>query len=290
MTTRKVFRELLEKEKYLVLPGAYDCLSACIIQKLGFKALDVSGLGMEISRLGQPDLGIATMTEVIDHAWSITKSIEIPAIFDADTGYGGLVNVARTMRAFEVIGATGVHIEDQIFPKKCGAMSGKTLISQKEMVAKIKLSRSVLNDKDFVIVARCDGKTLGINEVKRRLHAYLDAGADLAMLGEPYGVSDLRDLGKEFFGKLYIVTGAFPSEEMCLQAAEYAAMGVKVITYSLVSIMTAARALESVYGILKETGGLSIKDIEKNCMPLDGVNELVKLDKWNALEKFVDSD
>ncbi|MDR1317713.1 MAG: isocitrate lyase/PEP mutase family protein [Spirochaetales bacterium] len=288
MTTRQVFRKLLDTERYLVLPGAYDCLSASIIQSMGFKALDVTGLGLEVSRLGQPDIGIATMTEVIDHAWSIIRSVNIPVIFDADTGYGGLFNVARTIRAFECIGATGIHIEDQIFPKKCGAMSGKLLISQKEMIAKIKVAREVLTDKEFVIISRCDGKNLGLDEVKRRLYSYLDAGADLAMLGDDYEVEELRELGSEFFGRLYLVAGVFPVVPMCLPALEFADMGFKVISYPLVSVMAAAKAIEAVYEPLRRDNWFSREQHKKFCMPLSKVNTLVKLDEWNALESLLE--
>jgi 2-methylisocitrate lyase-like PEP mutase family enzyme len=288
MNSRQVFRKLLEEEPYIVLPGAYDCISAAIIEKLGFKAIDVTGLGIEASRLGQPDLGIASMSEVIDQSWSITNTVKIPVIFDADTGYGGLVNVAKTVRSFETIGATGIHMEDQIIPKKCGAMSGKQIVSRQEMTAKIKTAREVLTDKEFIIIGRCDGKYLGKDEVKRRLYAYLNAGADLAMLGDDYEVNDLEEFGREFSGKLYQVAAVFSTKPMCLSAAEFGAMGFKAISYPVVSLLAAAKAIEAVYSSLKQNGGLSPEKHEEFCAPLKLINELVKTDEWNSLERFLE--
>ncbi|MDR1587528.1 MAG: isocitrate lyase/PEP mutase family protein [Treponema sp.] len=288
MNSRQVFRKLLKEESYIVLPGAYDCISAAIIEKLGFKAIDVTGLGIEASRLGQPDLGIASMSEVIDQSWSITNTVKIPVIFDADTGYGGLVNVAKTVRSFETIGATGIHMEDQITPKKCGAMSGKQIVSLQEMTAKIKTAREVLTDKEFIIIGRCDGKYLGKDEVKRRLYAYLNAGADLAMLGDDYEVSDLEEFGREFSGKLYQVAAVFSTKPMCLSAAEFGAMGFKAISYPIVSLLAATKAIEAVYSLLKQDKGLSPEKHEEFCAPLKLVNELVKTGEWNSLERFLE--
>ena len=287
MTSRQKFHKLMNEEKCIVLPGAYDGISARVIQKLGFKALDITGLGVEASRLGQPDLGLATMAEIVDQAWSISRSVDIPIISDADTGYGNIQNVARTIRAFETVGVAGVHMEDQITPKKCGAMEGKVLISMEEMVAKIKVSRDVLDNKDFVIIARCDGKCLGKDEVKRRLYAYLEAGADLIMLGDDYPVEDLRDFGKEFFGKLYQVTAVFSSVPMCLPIAEYAAMGFKAVSYPIVGVLSAAKAMVDVYSAIKEQGGMSPELHEKTCMPVGDLNNLVDIDRWTSLDRFL---
>ena len=288
MTTRQKFRKLIKEEQCIMVPGAYDSMSARIIQSLGFDAIDITGFGVEASRLGQPDLGLASMSEVVDQAWSIARSVDIPVIADADTCYGGLVNVARTVRAFETVGIAGIHMEDQVTPKKCGAMAGKSIISTQEMVAKIKVARDTLDDKDFIVIGRCDGKHLGKDEVKRRLNAYLEAGSDLIMLGDDYEVEDLRDFGQEFFGKLYLVTGVFSTVPMCMPVSEYAAMGYKAVAYPVVGFLAAAKAIHDVYDSIKNNKGLSPEEHQKRCMPNPRVNELLELDKWLALERFMD--
>lgn len=286
MSTRKQFRKLLEEEKCIVLPGAYDCISARIIEKIGFKAMDVTGLGIEAARLGQPDLGLASMSEVVDQAWNIANSVSIPVIFDADTGYGGLMNVARTVKAFEQVGIAGIHIEDQAMPKRCGNLSGKQIIPLEEMAAKIKVAKDVLTDKDFIIISRCDGKEKGIGEVKRRMHAYLQAGADLVMPGDDYSVEELRDLAGEFYGKLYLVAGVYAGEEMCLPVSEYADMGVKVVTYPIVGFLAAARAIQEVYEMLQTNAQISVKNHMSHCMTLKKVNDILEIEKWLAWDKY----
>ncbi len=286
MNAGKRFRKLLEEEKCLVLPGAYDCLSARIIEKIGFKAMDVTGLGIEASRLGQPDLGLATMSEVVDQAWSIANSVDIPVIFDADTGYGGPMNVARTVRAFWQVGIAGIHIEDQAMPKKCGNLSGKQLIPCEEMVKKIKVAKDVLADKDFVIIGRCDAREKGPDEVKRRLYAYLQAGADLIMLGDDYPVDELREMGREFRGKLYLVAGVYAGEEMCLSVSEYAEMGFKAVSFPIVGFLAAAKAIQDVYELLHSDAHISPQRHAGHCMPLRKVNEILDMGKWVELDQY----
>ena len=286
MTNSKRFRNLLEEKSYIILPGAYDCLSAKIIDQMGFDAMDVTGLGVEASRLGNPDLGLASMSEVIDQAWSIANSSSIPVIFDADTGYGGVVNVARTMKAFETVGVAGIHIEDQTIPKRCGSLSGKELVSIQEMTRKIKVSKEVLNDKDFLVIARCDGLRFGLEEVKRRLHAYLEAGADMVMLGDDYPLETLPYVVEEFKGKMYFVSSVFPTQPMCQPASVYAEMGIKCISYPVVGFLAAAKAIQNVYTPLKERNHISEQELADTCMPLETVNELLAIDRWFGYENL----
>ena len=286
MAKRKKFRELLKQKEFLVIPGAYDCMSARIIDDLGFDGMDVTGLGLEASRLGHPDLGLASMSEVIDQAWSIAECTSCPVLFDADTGYGGVVNVARTVKAFETVGITGIHIEDQIMPKKCGSLAGKELIPMEEMVRKVKVAREVLDDKNFVVIARCDGYRFGVDEVKRRLHAYKDAGADLVMLGDDYPLDVLPKVVEEFKGEMYYVSSVFPTDFMCQPASVYAEMGIKLVAYPVVGFLAAAQAIRNVYAPLKQKEHISEAEHAAACMPLKEVFRLVGMDKWAAYEKL----
>ena len=278
-----IFRKLLSENDYLVLPGAYDCLSAQIIETLGFKAIDITGFGIEYARLGQPDLGLSTLTEVADQCGNIAGSVDIPVIADADTGYGGVLNVWRTVRALEKAGLAGMHMEDQTMPKKCGNLDGKELISKEEMCAKIRAARDAADE--FFIIARCDGRRFGKDEVKRRLHAYLDAGADMAMLGDDYPVEELREMAGEFRGNLYLVVAVYPGEEMCLPAAEYASMGVKCISYPVVSLNAAAFAIKSAYEHLRESGGFSESELSARTLHIREMERFVRMDRWQAIEE-----
>ncbi|MCL1895054.1 MAG: oxaloacetate decarboxylase [Clostridiales bacterium] len=278
-----IFRKILSENDYLVLPGAYDCLSAQIIESLGFKGMDITGLGIEYSRLGQPDLGLSTLTEVADQCGNIAGSVDIPVIADADTGYGGILNVARTAHVLEKAGLAGMHMEDQTMPKKCGNLAGKELITKEEMCAKIRAAKDAV--EDFFIIARCDGRRFGRDEVKRRLHAYLDAGADMAMLGDDYPVEELREMAGEFSGNLYLVVAVYPGEEMCLPAAEYASMGVKCISYPIVGLNAAALAIKSAYEHLREKGGISEDELASRTLHIRDMEELVHMGRWQAIEE-----
>ena len=276
------FRQLLAQNDYLVLPGAYDCLSAQIIESLGFDAIDITGFGIEFSRLGQPDLGLASVTEVVDQCANIAGSVSVPVIADADTGYGGVLNVYRTVQLMEKAGLAGMHIEDQVMPKKCGNLSGKVLIPTEEMVSKIKAAKAAADE--LYIIARSDSRALGIDEVKRRLHSYLDAGADMAMLGDDYPVEEIRSLAGELRGNLYLVVAIFPSEAMCLPAAEYAAMGVKCISYPIAALNAAAHSIRNIYSLLWDGGGLSEEQLNENTLHIRDMEKIVKMDHWQEIE------
>jgi len=277
-----VFRKLLAENDYIVLPGAYDCLSAQIIESLGFKAIDITGLGIEYARLGQPDLGLATMTEVVDQCANIANSVDIPVIADADTGYGGVMNVWRTARAFEKAGLAGMHMEDQKAPKKCGNLAGKELVSKEEMCEKIRAAKDAVDD--FFVIARCDGRRYGCDEVKERLHAYLDAGADMTMLGDDYPVEELRDMAGEFRGNLYFVAAVYPGDEMCLRTDEYVSLGAKCISYPIVGLNAAARAIKSVYKLLGENGGITIDALTESALHIREMEKIVHMDRWQDID------
>lgn len=191
-------KELLYEKDILVMPGAYDCLSAIMIQNAGFKAAQLSGYGFAACLLGQPDCGLLTFTEVINHTRNIVKAVDIPLMADGDTGYGNAINVIRTVQEFEDAGCAGINLEDQIWPKRCGHMSGKEVIPMDEMVAKIKAAVWARKDPDFIINARTDARQkYGPEEVVRRAKAYWEAGADLIFLEAPQSKDELQFYASE---------------------------------------------------------------------------------------------
>jgi methylisocitrate lyase len=191
-------KEMLYSKEILVMPGAYDCLSAILIQNAGYKAIQLSGYGFAACLLGQPDCGLMTFTEVVNHTRNIAKAVDIPVMADGDTGYGNVVNVVRTIQEFEDAGCAGINLEDQVWPKRCGHMSGKEVIPLEEMVAKIKAAAWARKDNDFVINARTDARQkYGREEVIKRAKAYWEAGADLIFLEAPQSKDELKYYASE---------------------------------------------------------------------------------------------
>ncbi len=186
------FQELLRRDGMIVAPGAYDCITARMIDQAGFRAVYMTGAGTAAS-LGYPDYGLLTMSEMADNAGRIAAAVRVPVIADADTGYGNELNVVRTVREYEQRGVAGIHIEDQSFPKKCGHLENKTIIPLEEYIAKIRAAAAAKRDPDFLIIARTDARAvMGFEEAIRRANASLDAGADMAFVEAPESLEEVQ--------------------------------------------------------------------------------------------------
>src|SRR5438105_10474869 len=198
VTTR--LRELLAGPDMLVVPGAYDALSARLIAQAGFPAVYMTGFGTAASVLGQPDVGLLTMSEMVSRAAAIAGVVgDLPLIADADTGYGNPINVRRTVREYERAGVAGLHIEDQVWPKKCGHMEGKQVIPMNEMVQKIRAAVDARQDPDFVIIARTDANAVNsLEDALRRGKAYHEAGADVIFIEASRSMAELRSIAAAF--------------------------------------------------------------------------------------------
>ncbi len=200
MKKSTLLKKMILERKGLVVPGAHDCISAKLIEKAGFKALQVSGFGLSATYLGKPDVGLLTFTEVLWFTKNIVDAVDIPVMADGDTGYGNALNARRTIEEFIKIGAAGMNIEDQVFPKRCGHLEGKQIIPMEEMVLKIEAIKEVRDrlDPDFVINARTDAIAVaGIDEAIKRGNAYAKAGADLIFVEAPRSVEEIRRAVKE---------------------------------------------------------------------------------------------
>ncbi|MDD9917494.1 MAG: isocitrate lyase/PEP mutase family protein, partial [Rhodospirillaceae bacterium] len=207
-------RKLIEGEDILVCPGTYDPLMAKIIKQVGFEAMYMTGAGVSHSTLAMPDLGLTTMTEMVQRAGQLADASELPLICDADTGYGNALNVMRTVREYERAGVAGIHIEDQEMPKRCGHFFGKTLIDKSEMVGKLKAALDARQDEDFMIIARTDANTaVGFDEALDRAQAYAEAGADVIFFESPRTVEELaavpKAIGKPVLANM-VETGLTP--------------------------------------------------------------------------------
>src|SRR5437762_7900964 len=189
MTQAARFRELLRRDGMVVAPGAYDCITARLIERAGFDAVYMTGAGTAAT-LGYPDFGLVTMSEMVANAGRIAATVALPIIADADTGYGNELNVVRTVREFETAGVAGIHIEDQGFPKKCGHLEDKEIVPREEWLAKIRAATQSRRSPDFLVIARTDSRAVaGFDEAILRANAAIAAGADMR--------SEERRVGKE---------------------------------------------------------------------------------------------
>src|SRR3989338_2488562 len=246
-------RKLLQEKGIVAMPGASNALFAKMIEREGFQALYISGAGIANS-LGFPDTGIVTRPEVINYAKYIANAVNIPAVCDADTGFGEAKDVIRTVEEFEAAGISGIHIEDQEFPKKGGHLAGKVLVPVEEMVEKIKAAVKGRHDKNFLIVARTDAKAVeGFDKAVSRSKAYLDAGADAIF---PEALES-----KEEFARFYKEVGGLLMANMTefgkspyFSTDDLAAMGYKMVIFPLAAFRAANKAAEAVIRTLKKEG------------------------------------
>lgn len=177
---RQHFRECLRGDELIIIPGAFNAICARFVEEAGFPATYVSGAATAAAAFALPDLGMVTLTEAVSEAGRIANAVQIPTLADADTGFGEMLNVGRTVREFEAAGVTGIHLEDQVFPKRCGHLDGKEVISTTEMVAKIRLAVEARRDPNFLIIARSDACSVnGFADMLDRCRSYADAGAEL---------------------------------------------------------------------------------------------------------------
>ena len=209
-------RELLKSDKTLIIPGCYNALSAKILEKVGFPAVYMTGYGTSLSVLGMPDAGLATMTEMHANARFIANAVDVPLVADSDNGYGNAINVIRTVREYIQTGAAGIHIEDQIMPKRCGHVAGRRVIPIDEAVGKYRAAADARDDidPDFVLIARTDARGAhggSLDDAITRANAYLDAGADLAFVEGPTDLGEIERVCNEVNGPIfYNQTGISP--------------------------------------------------------------------------------
>ncbi len=198
---RARLRELLAAPAPLVAPGAYDALSARLVEQAGFDAVYMTGFGTTASLIGRPDVGLLSGAEMVDNARRIATAVDVPVIADADTGYGNALNVVRTVQLYEQAGVAGIQLEDQVMPKKCGHMSGKALIGTDEMVGKVRAAAAARRDPDLVLIARTDAVAVsGVDDALERARAYADAGADLLFVEAPTSEADIERVAGELAG------------------------------------------------------------------------------------------
>ena len=282
MKKTTLFKKLVLDEEILILPGAYDGLSAKIVEQAGFKAVTFGGYPASGSLLAKPDVSLLTMTEMVNLARYIAEAVDIPLFVDGDTGHGNVTNVARTVREFERAGVAGLFIEDQVFPKRCGHMEGKQVISSDEMVTKIKAAVDARMDEDLVIMARTDSLAIyGIDEAITRGNKYAEVGADIIFIEAPPSVDDMKRVCSQVRAPMsanMIEGGKTP----ILTAKDLQDIGYSIATFPLSTLYAAAYGVRSAMEALSKTGTTS-GYIEKMIIFTD-FNNLVGLEKVRATE------
>ncbi len=281
--TTTTLRRLLARPKLLLAPGVADSMNARIVCKEGFEALYMTGGGTAATRLGLPDVGLLTMPEMVDNAQRIAEAAEeVPLIADADNGYGGVVNVRRTIRAYERAGVAAVHLEDQQWPKRCGHMAGKSLVPTEEMIAKIKASVDSRHDADFIVIARTDAYSVeGYDAALERAARYIEAGADMIFVEELRTVEQLAEVPRRFkVPALYNMASS--GKTPFLAAEEIEQLGFRVVIYPNLIMRAQIHAAQTVLRALKSTGDM--KPVLDQLSGWEERYELLRLPEIQAFE------
>jgi 2-methylisocitrate lyase-like PEP mutase family enzyme len=282
MTPRQELRRLIGQTGYTMVPGAYDTLTARLVEAAGFPAVYLTGGGYSRAS-GYPDLGLLSLTENVQFIGRTVEAVAIPVIADADTGYGNAINVIRTVREYEKTGVAGFHIEDQVSPKKCGHYEGKEVIGRAEMVGKIKAAVDTRRDADMVIIARSDARAIeGLDAAIDRVNAYLEAGADVGFVEAPQTVEELRIVGQRVRGPALVNVFEGGKTPM-LGATELDEMGFRLGIYPSQTHRAAIRAAQRVLAAMKRDGDTSA--IEAELATFQDREDAVGTARWRALEE-----
>jgi len=281
----KKMHPLVRDNQVILAAGVYDALSAKLAERAGFKVVVLTGFGVAASLIGEPDFGILTQTQILETAWRVVNAVKIPVVVDGDTGYGGVLNVTRMVVELVRMGARGILLEDQTWPKRCGHMRGKSVVPMEDHVAKIRAAREARGDALFTVTARTDAREpLGLDEAIRRGKAYKEAGADLIFIEAPRSAEELKRIAEEVPGPL-VVNNIEGGKTPVMPLEELREMGFISVGYVLSGLFASAKALADTYAYLLEHGDTS--GIRDKMMAFDEFNEMIGLEeKYRLDEQF----
>ena len=252
---RAQLAQRLKQPGVVVAPGVFELISAKIADGMGFDCLYMTGYGVVASHLGLPDAGLATYSDMVGRVAQIAKMTRTPFIADADTGYGGLLNVQHTVQGYEAAGACGIQLEDQEFPKKCGHMLGRRVIPAEDMAAKVRVAVESRADRNFLVIARTDARTtLGLDEALRRAERYLEAGADVLFVESPESEGEMRAIGERFRGVPLLANMVEGGRTPLLSREELEDIGYKIAIFPALGFLATGAALQNVFAELKRQG------------------------------------
>ncbi|HSL13756.1 MAG TPA: oxaloacetate decarboxylase [Nitrososphaeraceae archaeon] len=274
---------LADTNDIIILPGVYDALTAKIAEDVGFETAFQTGYGTSASLLGMPDFGFLNAGETLENAKRIINSVNIPILVDIDTGYGNPLNVWKIVKDLERIGANGIFLEDQVWPKRCGHMTGKTVIPKEEYILKLNAAMDAREDNEFIIVARTDSLAqFGIEEAIERGKEYKRIGADVIFIEAPKSIDQMELIAKEIKAPLLanmIEEGITPN----LTADQLRKIGFKMVVFPLSALYSATFAIKQTLQTLKKTG--TTKELKNKMITFQEFNDLVNLSVYRKLEK-----
>lgn len=284
MNKCKDFQKLLQEPGSFILPGAYDAMSAKLIEEIGFKAIYATGAGISNAQLGWADVGLTSLKEVVDIVARMTDVTNVPIVVDGDTGFGNAINVIRTVREFERAGVAAIQMEDQVSPKKCGHFSGKEVISKEEMVGKIKAALDARKDESLAIMARTDAiATNGIEDAIDRAFAYYEAGADIIFVEAPNTVEEIRQITSTLKGIPQVINLVEGGKTPLISLKEAEEIGFKIMLCANTVLRSAIKGITDSLKILKEEG--SQENLLNNICTWEERQSLFKLGQIKEWEK-----
>ena len=267
-----------------IVPGATDCFVAKLIEAAGFPAVYITGGGMANTYLGTPDIGLITLNELTSQVERICDSVSVPVIADCDTGFGGVANVKRTVKNYERAGAAGLHIEDQVFPKRCGHFKAKSIASTQEMLYRLQAALDARTDPDFLIIARTDARAPeGLEAAIERAHAYREIGADAIFVEAPSSMEELERVSREFKGVPLVANMIERSRTPLVPEKQLLSMGFNLIWYANAALYLGSHAIRQGLDVLRREG--TTESIIDRMTSFQERQKLVGLDKFDAAER-----
>lgn len=277
-------RKLIAGRETIVAPGAYDALSARIIEQAGFPAVYMTGFGTSASLLGRPDVGLLTMTQMVDQARRLAQAVDIPLIADADTGYGNTLNVIRTVREYEGAGVAAIHIEDQIMPKKCGHMENKQVIAAAEMVEKIHAATEARSSPDFLIIARTDSRAVeGLDSALRRARQYREAGADMLFVEAPQSEDEIAQVAHAFPDVPLLFNWAEGGKTPPMELDRLKELGYRLVIFPIGALLVATQAVRALAAEIRDHG--TAARLLAQTLSFREFNDMIGLPEIQQLEK-----
>ena len=283
MNSRQVLKQLFQRDRLLVAPGCFDGLSARLVEEAGFEAAYLSG-GAVARSMGIPDIGLVTMSEVIERAAQVVAAVKIPIIADADTGYGNAVNLVRSVKEFERTGVAAIHIEDQITPKRCGHLDGKEVIPLAEMEKKLQAALASRTDPEFLIIARTDARGVyGFDDAIRRGRAFAELGVDAVFVEAPQSEAELEVIPRALPNVPLLVNVFKGGKTPMLPVERLQQMGYRIAIYPSETQRAAIHAMRQALGLLKREG--TTEKMDDALTTFKERDKVVGLDEWQQLEK-----
>jgi 2-methylisocitrate lyase-like PEP mutase family enzyme len=283
MNSRQVLKQLFQRDRLLVAPGCFDGLSARLVEEAGFEAAYLSG-GALARSMGIPDIGLVTMSEVIERAAQVVAAVKIPIIADADTGYGNAVNLVRSVKEFERTGVAAIHIEDQITPKRCGHLDGKEVIPLAEMEKKLQAALASRSDPEFLIIARTDARGVhGFDDAIRRGNAFAELGVDAVFVEAPQSEAELEEIPRALPNVPLLVNVFKGGKTPMLPVERLQQMGYRIAIYPSETQRAAIHAMRQALGLLKREG--TTEKMDDALTTFKERDKVVGLDEWQQLEK-----